>query len=188
MESGKRVVSKQLGQLLAERGLIDKKQLEKALDIQKKEGHLIGQILVKLGFVSEEDIVEALTTQYGYPYLPLENYEIDKSLLNIIPAQVVRHYYLIPIDKIANILTIVMADPLNAFAIKDIEQMTKMKVEVFVSTVTDIKKSIEKCYGKFPGVLKKETEENKLSKADFATAARERLKKEAEEEKKDAGV
>ncbi len=188
MELGKRVVSKQLGQLLIERGLIDKKQLQIALDKQRKEGQLIGQILVKLGFVSEEDIVEALTTQYGYPYLPLENYEIDKSVLNVISAQVIRHYYLIPIDKIANILTIVMADPLNTFAIKDIEQITKMKVEVFVSTATDIKKSIEKYYGKPSGASKKEVEENKLSKADFATTARENLKKETEEKKKDTGV
>ncbi len=188
MEPSRRVVSKQLGQLLVERGLIDKKQLQIALDIQKKEGQLIGQILVRLGFVSEEDIVEALTTQYGYPYLPLENYEIDKSVLNIISAQVVRYYYLIPIDKIANILTIVMADPLNAFAIKDIEQITKMKVEVFVSTATDIRKSIEKYYGKLPELLKKETERNKLSKADFATTARESLKKKTQEKKKDTGV
>jgi type IV pilus assembly protein PilB len=176
MESVKRVVSKQLGQLLVERGLIDKKQLQKALEIQKKEGGLIGQVLVKLNFVTEEDIVEALTTQYGYPYLPLENYEIDKSVLSVLPAHVVRHYYLIPIDKIENILTVVMADPLNLYAIRDIEQMTKMKIEIFVSTVTDIEKSIEKYYGKVAKPLDGEKEEDKLSKADFATTARESLK------------
>lgn len=151
MEPTKKGVSKQLGQLLIEKGLINENQLQKALDTQKQEGQLIGQILVKLGFVKEEDIVEALTTQYGYPYLPLEHYDIDKSILELIPLQVARHYHLIPIDKIENILTIVMADPLNIFAIKDIEQMTKMKVEVFVSTVCDIEKAIEKYYSKPQG-------------------------------------
>lgn len=148
MEPNKRGVSKQLGQVLIEKGLIDEKQLQKALEVQKQEGQLIGQVLIKLGFVKQEDIVEALTTQFGYPYLPLEYYEIDKNILELIPVQVAKHYQLIPIDKIENILTIVMADPLNIFAIKDIEQMTKMKVEVFVSTGNDIEKAIEKYYGK----------------------------------------
>jgi len=176
------VISKQLGQILVEKGLISKEQLQKALQVQKKEGSLIGQILIKLGYVTEEDIVEALTTQYGYPYLPLENYEVGKEALNIIPAQVVKHYYLIPIDKIANILTVVMADPLNEYAIKDVEQMTGMKVEVFVSTVTDIEKAIEKYYGKR---AKPMTDEEKISKVNFATTARKTLKKKEEEEEEE---
>lgn len=148
MESPKRVISKQIGQLLLERGLISKKQLQRALEEQKKENRLLGQILVNLGYIGEEDVVEALTAQYGYPYLPLENYDIDRSVMECVPVQVARHYHLIPIDRIGNILTIVVSDPLNVYAVKDIEQMTKMKVEIFISTTTDIDKSIEKCYGK----------------------------------------
>lgn len=177
----KRIVSKPLGQLLLEKGIINKNQLQKALEKQKQEGGLIGQILVKLHFVSEEDIVESLTTQYGFPYLPLENYDIDRSVLDLLPPHVVRYYFLIPIDKISNILTIVMADPLNVFAIKDIEQITKMKVEIFVSTVTDIEKAIEKYYGSAGKPAESKKEEEKLSGADFATTARE---KETGEEKK----
>ncbi|MFH1856313.1 MAG: hypothetical protein ABH836_03660 [Candidatus Omnitrophota bacterium] len=147
MESVNKSSSKQLGQLLIERDLISKEQLEKALDIQQKEGNLLGQVLVRLQFVTEENIVEALAIQYGYPYLPLEQYEIDKSVLELIPIHVAKHYQLLPVDKIENILTLVMADPLNHFAIKDIEQITKMKVEIFISTLGDIKKAIEKYYG-----------------------------------------
>ena len=73
----RRAVSKQLGELLLERGLVNQAQLNKALETQKDKGGLIGQILVALGFVKEEEIAQALTVQYGFPYLPLGNYEIN---------------------------------------------------------------------------------------------------------------
>ena len=70
----KRIVTKQLGELLIERGIINESQLAKALKIQAEKGGLIGQILVMLGFAKEEEIAQALTVQYGFPYLPLECY------------------------------------------------------------------------------------------------------------------
>ena len=68
----RRIVSKQLGELLLERNIITSSQLEKALKVQQEKGGLIGQILVMLGFAKEEEIAQALTVQYGFPYLPLE--------------------------------------------------------------------------------------------------------------------
>lgn len=142
----KRVISKQLGELLIERGVINKQQLTHALEVQKEKGGLIGQVLVELGYASEEAIAQAITAQYGFPYLPLENYEIDSEVVKIIPKNVASQFCLIPVDKIGNNLTIAMSNPLNAAAIEDVELISSLCVQIFVSTATDIKKAIEKYY------------------------------------------
>ncbi len=144
----KRLVKKQLGELLIERGIITKAQLEKALQFQKEKGGLIGQILVVLGFTKEEEIAKALTVQYGFPFLPLENYELDKNIVRIIPENVSRQYCLIALDKIADTLTVSMFNPLNVKAAEDIELLSKCNVQVFVSTMTDINNALDKFYGK----------------------------------------
>ncbi|HNQ51453.1 MAG: hypothetical protein PHS64_06985 [Candidatus Omnitrophica bacterium] len=142
----KKIINKQLGELLIEHGIINADQLEKALMAQKEKGGLIGELLVELGFAKEEDIAQAITVQYGFPYLPLSSYEINAEISALIPGRVARQYMLIPIDKIGNNLTLAMANPLNASAIEDVEQVTGCMVQVFVSTVSDIKKAIEKHY------------------------------------------
>ena len=145
MRTGK-IIDKQLGELLMERGLISKQQLDEALALQKDKGGLIGEILVDLGFAKEEEIAKTLTAQYGFPYLPLSNYEVDAQIINIIPGRVARQYLLIPIDKIGENLTIAMSNPLNTHAIEDVELLSNCNVLVFVSTSSDIKKAITKYY------------------------------------------
>ena len=142
----RRLVKKQLGELLLERGVITKAQLEKSLQIQKEKGGLIGQILVALGFTGEEEIAQALTVQYGFPYLPLQSYELNKDIVKLIPQNVARQYGLIAVDKIGDTLTLAMSDPLNIKASEDIELLTNCKVQVFVGTLTDINNAIKKFY------------------------------------------
>ena len=144
----RKIVSKQLGDLLLEKGVLKKEQLEKALKIQKEKGGLLGTILVGLGYAKEEEIAQAITIQYGFPYLPLSSYEIDRNLIDIIPENVARQYCLIGIDKIGDTLTIAMANPLNLQAVEDIELMTGCKAQTFVSTMTDINNAIDKYYKK----------------------------------------
>ena len=144
----KKIIDKQLGQLLIEKDIINSKQLGHALKIQGEKGGLIGQILVSLGYATEEDIAQAITVQYGFPYLPLKGYEIDQEVISLIPEHVARQYGLIPIDKIADTLTIAMSNPLNKEAVEDIEMLTHCSAQVFVSTLSDLNETIDKYYGK----------------------------------------
>ncbi len=148
MPGAKRVVTKQLGELLLERGIINEEQLNKALKAQKERGGLIGQVLVALGYAKEEEIAQALTVQYGFPYLPLECYEINIEAMKLIPQNVSEQYNLIAIDKIGDLLTIAMSNPLNIQAVEDIELLAKCKLQVFVSTMTDVSNAINKYYQK----------------------------------------
>ncbi len=131
---------------MIERGIINQQQLEIALSFQKEKGGLIGEILVEMGFTKEEDICHALTSQYGFPYLPLANYDIDAGVIEIIPGRVAKQYLVIPVDKVKNILTIAMSNPLNVNAIEDVEFLSGCNVQIFVSTSSDVKKAIEKYY------------------------------------------
>ena len=144
----KRVVTKQLGELLLEKGIINEAQLDKAVKIQKEKGGLIGQIIVMLGYAKEEEIAQVLTVQYGFPYLPLESYEINPDVIKLVPENVAKQYNLIAIDRIGNLLTISMSNPLNVQAVEDIEMLAGCKVQIFISTMTDINNAIKKCYGK----------------------------------------
>ena len=142
----KRIIKKRIGEVLLERGVINHAQLEKALAHQQEHGGLLGQILIELEFATEEEIALALTAQYGFPYLPLDNYELDDGVMRLVPEHVARQYCLIPIDRIGNALTLAMADPSNVQAIEDIELMTKCVVQTFVSTPSDIQKAISRYY------------------------------------------
>jgi hypothetical protein len=142
----RRINNKPLGELLLDRGIINRAQMERGLDIQREKGGLIGEILVELGVVKEEDIAQALTAQYGFPYLPLGNYDVDTDITSIIPGRVARQYMLVPIDKIGNNLTLAMSNPLNVQAIEDVELLSGCSVQTFVSTSSDIKRAIEKYY------------------------------------------
>lgn len=143
----KRIKDK-LGEILVNGGTLAKNELQSALDQQKKEGGLLGEILVKMGYVSERDIVQALTVQYGFPYLPLENYELKAEAAEVVPENVARQYCIVPVDLIGNILTVAMSNPLNRDAIEDVEMMTSKKVQVFIATITAISEALDRVYNK----------------------------------------
>ena len=143
----RRVIAKRLGELLVERNVITPDQLQLALTAQQSKGGLLGQILVSLGFATEEAVAQAITAQYGFPYLPLKSYAIDPELLRMIPENVARQYCLVPVDHIGDTLTIAMADPLDPRVLEDIEMLSRCSVQIFVSTGSEVMEAIQRCYG-----------------------------------------
>lgn len=142
----KKRIEKLLGEILVEKNIISSEQLKQTLDVQLQEGGHIGEIVVRLGFATEEDIAQCISFQYGFPYLPLENYEIPEETTKLIPRYVANHYCVLPIDKMKNTLIIVMANPFNLEAIEDLEDLTSSEIQIFISTASDIRKAIERCY------------------------------------------
>ena len=143
----KKILSKQLGELLIECKLISRENLEEALQIQNdKSGVLIGQVLVQMGLITEEAIAQALTAQYGFPFLPLTGYEIDPEVAKVIPEHVAKQYGLIAVDRVGSVLTVAMSNPLNRQAIEDIEMMSHFKIQIFVTTGSDVNEAIKRCY------------------------------------------
>lgn len=141
-----RVVTKKIGELLVERGIITQGQLEEALNLQKENKKLLGEVLIDLGYATEEEVMICLTTQYGVPYLPLESYDIDIEVVNFIPAELVHKYNFVPIDKIGNLLTIVTSDIIDYSIVNEIEKNLNCKIQSFVTTPSALRKVIEKYY------------------------------------------
>jgi type IV pilus assembly protein PilB len=140
-------MSVRLGELLTKASLISPDQLKEALKLQKDTGGKIGETLIKLGFVSEEDITECLSQQFGVPSISLVHFEIDSSVIKLIPADVARKYNILPVNKTGATITIAMADPTNVFAMDDIKFMTGYNVEPVVASELGIKSAIDNYYG-----------------------------------------
>lgn len=127
--------------------LVKQKDLDKALDIQKKSGGSLGKIMVEKGFISEKDLMVVMSGQLNIPPIDLSKYKIDKSIIELIPERIAKQYSLIPISKIGKVLTITMSDPLNIFAIDDIKMLTNYKIDLVIATENDIKEAINNYYG-----------------------------------------
>ncbi len=141
-----RFASERIGELLVKAGIITKKQLDRALKRHKRSSGYIGEVLIKLNFAKEEDIVSALITQYHFPYIPVGNYNIDLKIINTIPERIARKYQVMPLDKIGHCFTVAMADPLDERAIVEIETLSHCHVEAFIATTSDIKNNITRYY------------------------------------------
>src|ERR671919_176070 len=140
-------MSVRLGELLTKAGLISQDQLKEALKVQKESGSKLGETLIKLAFVTEEDITECLSQQFGVPSINLAHFEIDPSVIKLIPADVARKYNILPVNKTGATITIAMADPTNVFAMDDIKFMTGYNVEPVVASELGIKAAIDSYYG-----------------------------------------
>src|SRR5712691_886950 len=140
-------MSVRLGELLTKASLITQDQLKDALKVQKDTGSKLGETLIKLGFVSEEDITECLSQQFGVPSINLDHFEIDASVIKLINAEVARKYNILPVNKTGATITIAMADPTNVFAMDDIKFMTGYNVEPVVASESSLEDAIEKYYG-----------------------------------------
>ena len=112
-----------LGELLLSEKLVSPEHLQEAMDVQKEQGGFIGQILVQLGHVRQEDVASCLVKQCKIPHLSLLDYDIGTEVLNLIPRDVCERHHLIPIDKLGRILTVAMVDPLDLDALEEIRQI-----------------------------------------------------------------
>jgi len=132
--------------MLVKAGLITQEQLQKALAQQEMSGGRIGSNLVKLGYITEDEITSFLSRQYGVPSINLSHFEIDPNVIKLIPADIAQKHLVIPINRTGSVLTVAMADPSNIFAIDDIKFMTGYKVEPVVAAETAIKNAINRYY------------------------------------------
>ncbi len=136
-----------LGDLLLKANVISQEQLDAALKNQREEGGKLGEVLVRLGHASEEDITETLSHQFGVPSINLAHFEIDPSIIKLVPGDVARKYMILPVNKTGATLTIAMGDPTNVFAMDDIKFMTGYNVEPVVASEVALRTAIDRHYG-----------------------------------------
>src|SRR5687768_5552384 len=139
-----------IGELLLKEKRITPEQLQEALNYQRQNGGKLGFNLVKLGFVRDDEITSLLSKQYGVPSIALSSFEIDSTVVKLVPAETAQKYQIVPLSRAGATLTIAMTDPTNVFAMDDIRFMTGYNVEPVVASEIAVTEAIQKYYGKGP--------------------------------------
>jgi type IV pilus assembly protein PilB len=140
-------MSQRLGDLLVKEKIITPEQLEQATKAQKDQNCRLGSALVKLGFLTDEDVTNFLSRQYGVPAINLSYFEIDPAVVKLIPFETAKRYQILPLSRVGASLTIAMVDPTNVFAMDDIKFMTGFNIEPVVASESSILAGIDKSYG-----------------------------------------
>jgi len=139
-------VSRRLGDLLVNEGLITQENLQRALVEQKGSNEKLGSILVRLGLIQEDQLIGFLSRQYGIPSITLSQLDIDPDVVKLVPAQIAKKYEVLPVKRTGNALTLAMADPTNVFALDDVAFMTNLQVLPVVASQGAIRQAIERLY------------------------------------------
>jgi type IV pilus assembly protein PilB len=140
-------MSAKLGEILVRENLISPQHLREALDYQREHGGRLGFNLVKLGLVSDDMITAVLSRQYGIPSVNLDLFNIDQSVLRLIPQEVAQKHSVLPLSRVGATLTLAMVDPTNVFALDDVKFMTGLNVEPVVVAEGSVQHAIAKYYG-----------------------------------------
>ncbi|HYE64595.1 MAG TPA: hypothetical protein VD966_03370, partial [Pyrinomonadaceae bacterium] len=139
-------MSAKLGEILVRENILSAQQLREALDYQREHGGRLGYNLVKLGLVSDDTITAVLSRQYGVPSVNLELFDIEDSVIRLIPQEVAQKYSVLPLSRVGSTLTLAMVDPTNVFAMDDIKFMTGLNIEPVVVSEASVQEAISKYY------------------------------------------
>lgn len=107
-----------IAELLHQIGDIPKETIKQAFEEAKKTNKFVGEILVQRGIISHNNLLSLLIKHCRIPLLSIINYNIDKSLLKLLPPEVCEKYGILPLDRIGNNVTIAMVNPLDREALK----------------------------------------------------------------------
>jgi type IV pilus assembly protein PilB len=146
MASAANAGSERIGDLLIKEGLVSREQVQKALDEQRQSGTRVGYNLVKLGFIQENDLVRTLARQYKMPAVDLSKFEVDSKIVKLVPADLATKNLVLPLKRDGRTLTVAMADPTNLGVIEDLKFITRYDIFPVIAGEFTLKNVIEKHY------------------------------------------
>lgn len=139
--------NKRIGEVLIDLGAITEDQLNRALAYSGEKGIIIGDALLALGFVDEQTLFKGLSYIFRVPYVNFEETSIEKEAVLLISEQLAKKYGVIPIRKEGETLVLAMHDPVDFYAIDDVEKTTGMEVSSVITPQKDILNAIDRYYG-----------------------------------------
>jgi len=136
-----------LGEMLVEEKTITQEQLNEALREQKKTQELIGEVLIRLGYATEESVLIALSDKLGVAYFKIKDIDIPPEIIEKVPAKFACYYKIIPIKIENHILTLAVTNPLDLAILDDIKLVLKYDIDPVMAGERDILEAIKKYYG-----------------------------------------
>jgi type IV pilus assembly protein PilB len=130
----------QLGEMLVARSLISAEQLKQALEHQSQKGHkkLLGEVLIDLNFVSEQQVLEVLAEGYGVPFATHTARIADPRIIEILPRDFLEDHKVLPLFLVRGVLTVAVSEPTNLFLIEEIQRRTGFEVQIVAVTASEI--------------------------------------------------
>ena len=135
---------KQLGEILLDEGLVSEAQLMAALDEQMARGQSLGRTLVEIGILTEGQLVAALARQVGMSFVDLDEYQVDRAAVSMVPAALCRRYTVLPVGFQDGALVLATADPGNVVAVDDVRTVSGMTVLPIVATYENLSRAIDR--------------------------------------------
>lgn len=136
-----------IGEVLKEYGYINEDQLQTALAEQKKDrSRRLGQRLIDLGFITEKQMLKALSDKLNEPIVDLNTSHIEVDAVAKIPKALALKYDLIAITEQNGVLTVVTSDPLNFYGIEDVRLVTGLNLSIGLCEKAEILKAIDYYY------------------------------------------
>jgi type IV pilus assembly protein PilB len=135
-----------IGQMLLKAGVITKEQLEEALQLQQEEGHRLGYNLVKLKMVTEPELNNYLSRQNKIESININDMDISQDVIQLVPSDIARRYEVIPIERVGKTLVVAMADPHNLFAIDDLRFSLGIEVEPHICASSMVHRALQRFY------------------------------------------
>jgi type IV pilus assembly protein PilB len=135
----------QLGHVLQERGVVTGEQVDNALAVQKESGHhkLLGELLVEMGYCTQNQIASALAHAYDVPYAQITPKICDAAVVDTLSREFLEEHHVLPLFKVYDCLTVAVSEPSNVFLLEEIERLTGCKVQVVCATVKDIQATLQ---------------------------------------------
>ncbi len=139
---------KMIGEILVSSGKITEVELQKAIDQQSlTPSKRIGEILIDLKCVEEDDLTMYLAAQFKIPFIKIENYSIDPEHLNLIPRSFVFKFKCLPMDKMGEVISFVISDPLDIHDLKQQESLLNCTMNFFLTTPKALENAITQYVG-----------------------------------------
>ena len=135
---------------LIEQKALSQEDLDKVLEVHKKKSGSLVELLIKLGYLKEAQLVGILSGYLSIPPVRVLNLKISPEILSLVPERIARDYQVLPIGKIGDTLTLAMGDPLNVLIIDDIKKITKCEVNPVIALFSEIKEAVTNCYVQEP--------------------------------------
>jgi len=144
-------VIRRFGELLVERGFISGEQLREALRIQSHEKKRLGQILIEMGALSADELNWALSELLGIPYVDLTEEMVDLEVARTMPEEVLRRHQAVPVLRVGNELTVVLADPTDRQAVMELEALGGGTIRTAMASAETVAKLLDKAFPRSAG-------------------------------------
>ncbi len=139
-------MNERIGELLVKENLLSATQLREARDGARAKGSRLGAEITQLGYLDESELTDFVAKQYGVPSINLEEFEIDRAVIELIPEEVATKHTVLPVNRAGSTLILATADPSNIFALDDIKFLTGYNIQPVVAAEAAIRRAIDRYY------------------------------------------